>query len=63
MSAILRAPRALRQGQRRAGQRAAVEDAICNTNALRWICVQEAFIVTARDMTEAEKKTFHSKAQ
>ena len=23
----------------------------------------EAFIVTARDMTEAEKKTFHRKAQ
>jgi hypothetical protein len=24
---------------------------------------EEAFIVTARDMTEAEKKTFHSKAR
>jgi hypothetical protein len=24
---------------------------------------EDAFIVTARDMTEAEKKTFHRKAQ
>ena len=47
-----------------AGQR--TSDRICNANALQWSRVQEgeeAFVVTARDMTEAKKKTFRRKAR